>query len=243
MADNVDDGSGGGHRKPEPLAGVDREALAKALRDITKGIDPLLNAGKALRPIQALTDENSPMARIGKQLAEQQRSIGAILPKVHLPDLDRPILPDIPPHPSLETNKRLARIEDRFKEMQEIAARGAQIATDLQAYAAQFLVKFEAAATSTDRAASRAVKVGVAAVIIAIATPVVQTIYSEWWRAPKDAAAAQAVITDMKVEIESLRRAQSEATDRLATALENADQRTAEALREIAKALVTPNQP
>lgn len=49
----------------------------------------------------------------------------------------------------------------------------------------------------------------------------------------------EAVITDMQTEIATLRQTQIEAADRIAAAMERADQQMVEALRDIARSLAT----
>ena len=124
--------------------------------------------------------------------------------------------------------------------MLDVAANGATIATGLQAHAAAFLVKFENAASDNDRSAARAIRLGAIAVVIALAMPLAQILYTELWRVPQDTASMEAVITDMQTEIATLRQTQIEAADRIAAALERTDQQMVEALRDIARSLATP---
>ncbi|TQM90179.1 hypothetical protein [Roseinatronobacter monicus] len=167
-----------------------------------------------------------------KQLNDQFRSIEA---------LRAPSLPTAlrtpPRNPTFDTNDHLERIEQRFDKMLDVAANGAQIATELQAHAADFLKKFEKAASDNDRSAERAIRLGGYAVLIALVAPIFQIVYTEVWRVPKETASIEAVILDMQVEIASLRQTQIEAADRIADALERSDQQLIDVLRDVANSL------
>lgn len=218
-----------------------------AMEELRRASEQMDAVKKALGPthelqerIQALTGQfgpNSSMGKLAKQLTEQHRSIEALRMPQHeplrIPDLR------IPPNPIHETNDRLERIEQRFEQMLDVAANGATIATGLQAHAAEFLVKFEIAASDNDRSAARAIRLGAIAVVIALAMPLAQILYTELWRVPQDTASMEVVITDMQTEIATLRQTQIEAADRIAAAMERADQQMVEALRDIARSLAT----
>jgi hypothetical protein len=156
----------------------------------------------------------------------------------------------IPPSPLIETNKRLAKIEKHFEEMQDTAARGAEIAaraaeigTGLQLLAADFLVKFDEAATKNDRTAGRAVKVAIAAAIFAVAVPAVQTLYSELWKAPSDTAEMRRAVTELKGELTILRDTQRQVADRIAEVVSSqsvGSQELVTTLKDIRKALSDP---
>lgn len=200
-----------------------------------------------MKHLAELAGGQSAIGKVAQQIAEQQKAIDALrVPDgfadlhaaerdhIHVPPLR---MPELPPNPILETNRRLERIERRFEEMQDVAANAATIANGLQAHAAEFLVKFENAATDNDRSAGRAIRLGAIAILIAIAMPLAQIVYTEFWRVPSDAADMQTVIADMHREIGALRQAQADAAGRLESALERSDQQTADALREIGRLL------
>lgn len=214
----------------------------------------------AMRPFNEINDRmkhlteavggHSAIGKVAQQIAEQQRAIDAlrvsdrlanITPaepeRIHIPPFR---MPELPPNPIHETNDRLERIEQRFEQMLDVAANGAEIATGLQAHAAEFLVKFENAASDNDRSAARAIRLGAIAVLIAVAMPIVQIAYTELWRVPQDSASMKTVITDMQTEIATLRQTQIEAADRIAAALERSDQHMVEALRDVARSLAAP---
>src|SRR5690606_36426822 len=130
---------------------------------------------------------------------------------------------EVPPHPAHETNERLERIEAQFGQMQGVAMEAAAIANGLQGAAAEFLIKFEDAATNNDRAARRAIRIGAAAMAIAVLAPLVQIIYTEFWRVPDDAAALQAALLEMKAEIAGIREEQANVAAGIATTLLDAD--------------------
>lgn len=196
--------------------------------------------------------DTSPIARLSKQIADQQRAIADLRPSVagldEIQDLKMyraPRMPElkIPPNPILETNKRLKNIEARFDRMEKIALDGAEIATGLQASAAMFLEKFEAAAVSNDRTTKRAVLIGVAAIAIAVLTPIAQVLYTEMYRAPADTATVQSTIADVKRELSGLRETQEQVANRISEALlQNGKDQTA-TLKEIKELLANPQQP
>lgn len=200
-----------------------------------------------MKHLTELAGGQSAIGKVAQQIAEQQKAIDALrIPDsfadlhtaerdhIHMPPLR---MPELPPNPILETNRRLERIERRFEEMQDVAANAATIANGLQAHAAEFLVKFEKAATDNDRSAGRAIRLGAIAILIAIAMPLAQVVYTEFWRVPSDAADMQTVIADMHREIGALRQTQADVAERLESALERSDQQTADALREIGRLL------
>lgn len=228
-------------------AAMPSQAIQDAMKAITDNtaIDALRKASGTTDALQermrALTGQFGPdssMGKLAQQLQDQQRSIDAL----RMPQPEPLRIPDLrmPPNPIHETNDRLERIEERFEQMLDVAANGAEIATGLQAHAAEFLVKFESAASANGRSTKRAIVIGAIAVIIAIAMPVFQIVYTELWRVPQDSASMAAVITDMQAEIATLRQTQIEAADRIAAALERSDQQIVEALRDVARSLAAP---
>jgi len=236
-----------GREVQEALKALDGIGGSEGVRRATAQMDAIRNAigptDEMVERMRALTGQFGPDSSIGKvmkQIGEQRRSIDALRMPSHA--IDPPRIPDIhiPPNPIHETNDRLERIEQRFERMLDVAANGASIATGLQAHAAEFLVKFEKAATDNDRSAARAIRLGAIAIVIALAMPLAQILYTELWRVPQDTASMEAVITDMQTEIATLRQTQIEAADRIAAALERSDQQMVEALRDIAQSLATP---
>lgn len=220
------------------------EALKKAMEDMERQME------KALEPYRGLQDrmknlglsagEDSAIGRVAKQIADQQRAIEAMRP--HIPeDLTKPAPPrlpyieqiKLPPNPIFETNERLERIEERFEQMQGIATDAAQIANGLQGAAAEFLQKFEKAAADNDRTAGRAIRIGVIAVIIAIAMPAVQIGYSEFRRTPDNGPEIQSALEDVRAEVAGLRNAQDQASAQLGEIIVSSNDETAKVFREI----------
>lgn len=150
-------------------------------------------------------------------------------------------MPEIPPNPIHETNARLEQIEGRFDEMHEVAVNGAQIATDLQAFAATFLGEFKTAAGKNDRSASVAIWLGVGAVLFALAMPAVQIAYTEFWRVPADTAATQAALTELRTYIVELQTTQQEAIELLTQSLESSNGELNAVLQELRNTLDVPN--
>ena len=209
----------------------------RAIAAFRKGITEQGRAAAALREQIAEQGRVASAFRKGmsnqiKTLSEPKLGIGnSQVPDIYA-DTHR-VRVDIPPHPAHETNQRLERIEERFEHMQEIAAKAAAIATGLQAYAAEFLSKFEIAAAANSRSAKGAIRLSVLAVIIALAMPSIQIAYTEFWRVPDESTAMQAVIADMKTEIIALRDAKALTFEQLAAALIESDRETASVLRSI----------
>lgn len=257
MADDDEKpGEGAMPRRPVDLAGrkgLDTERLtavttplAKQLAELERLSQPGRELQERMRRLTDAVNSNSAIGKLAERIAEQQKAIEG----TKIPDLGRmamlpmpePVpLPDIeiPPHPAHETNERLERIEAHFEQMQEIATEAAAIANGLQGAAAEFLVKFERAARDNDRVAGWAIRIGAAAMLVAVLMPLVQIIYTEFWRVPVETAAMQAALTEMKTEIAGLRGEQANVTARLAAALENADRDSTGVLRDIRDILAT----
>lgn len=235
------------------LKGLDTERLtavttplAKQLAELEKLSQPGRELQERMRRLTDAMNGNSALGELAEQIAQQQKAIEGIkvpdLGRMTMPAMPEPVsLPDfeIPPHPAHEANDRLERIEARFEQMQGIATEAAAIANGLQGAAAEFLVKFERTARDNDRAAGWAIRIGAAAMLVAVLMPLVQIIYTEFWRVPDDTAAMQAALTEMKTEIAGLKGEQANVTARLAAALENADRDSAGVLRDIRDLLAT----
>jgi len=223
------------------IGGSDGVRRATAQMDaIRNTIEPTNEMVKRLRALTGQFGSVSGIGKVMKQIGDQQRSIDALrLPSPSIGAEPR-MIPDlhIPPNPIHETNDRLERIEQRFEQILDVAANGAAIATGLQEHAAEFLVKFEKAATDNDRSAARAIRLGAIAVIIALAMPLAQILYTKLWCVPQDSASMEAVIMDMQTEMTTLRHTQIEAADRIAAALERSDQQMVNALRDVARSFV-----
>lgn len=175
-----------------------------------KALGAGFSAGSALG---GLTEE---IARQGRGL-DALRSYASAMPRLEVPEPLR--LPPIPPNPAHETNKRLARIEGQFGELQGLAVGYATVANRLQAAVAELVVKFDAAAADTTRSARIALGISVAATMLTLLGVVIPIAYSEYWQAPIDAAEADAFRLQVAAEIASVRGAQEVGTDRLVAAI------------------------
>lgn len=236
------------------LLGGPAQPTASIAAAAARAIGQLSAAEEVMRPFDSINDRmkrlaelaggHSTMGMVAQQIAEQQRAIDALrIPNsfvrgepdhIHASAFQ---MPELPPNPILETNRRLERIEQRFEEMHDVAANAATIANGLQAHAAEFLVKFEKAANDNARSAGRAIWLAAIAVLLAIAMPLVQIIYTEFWRVPTDVAYMQAVISDMHREIGALRQIQADAAERVDAALMRSDQQAADILQGIRRML------
>jgi Bacterial type II secretion system protein F domain. len=206
--------------------------LSETMRRLTENMVP-----KGLAETMAkisMPTINPGLTRISELIDDQSRTIQNLRlsqPSIEEMGLSQPLLepfefPELPPNPAFETNERLERIEQQFESMRTIAAQGAEIATSLQAYAAQFLSRFEQAANETDRSARKAVLVSITAVVLTVITAVVPIAYDLAWQSPANAAAdaaAMAATEALQAELAGLRADQQALFERLETSLANAD--------------------
>lgn len=238
MNDTVRKAIEGIERQTQPFRDL-QDRLTPQLNSVTAAqkametsFGPLRDLEARMKTLGGIAGENSSLGRLAEQIGAQKSAIDAI--RLHETEIPRiPELPPIPPNPIFETNSRLERIEERFEQMQVIAADAAEIATGLQGAAAEFLQKFEKAAADNDRTAARAIWIGVVAVFIAVAMPAAQIIYSEYRREPSNGAEVQAALEAMQSELATMRNAQTVANDRLTEALATSDSETAAILRDI----------
>jgi hypothetical protein len=233
----------------DPFAGLHpARDLAGTISSVTSAIDAakgVRSLDESIRLAGGGVDASSTMSKIARQISDQRSAIASLKPLMpEMPELfvvPEPVrIPELrlPPNPLYETNERLASIEQRFNRMESIALNGAEIATDLQASAATFLTKFEKASSDNDRTSRRAIWLGIVAVLIAVAMPVVQIFYAELWRAPADSASQQTAITDMKSQIKALEDTQRAAADELAKVLSSGNSELATTLGDIRKLLI-----
>lgn len=204
-------------------------AAQKAMEET---LGPFRDLQNRMKSLGLSVGEGSKLKHLADQIGGQQSAIESMrVAKREMPRI--PELPPIPQNPIHETNRRLERIEERFEQMQGIAVNAAEIATGLQGAAAEFLQKFEKAATDNDRAAGRAIWIGVVAVVIAVAMPAAQIIYSEYRREANNGAEIQASLESVQDELATMRAAQAEASNRLTDVLATSGIETAAILREI----------
>lgn len=187
-----------------------------------------------LSELSAKVTEGSRLADAIRGIEKQQHVLDSIVaPEPIVPNLDHLHIEN----PIVETNRKLDRIERRFSQISEIAHDSAQVATDLQAYAAEFLQKFERAAEDANQSGSKAIKVGWLALAIALVVGAGQVFAPTLLRDQEAEALPQSVV-NLNAEISTLRAEQSAANDRLIEALASSDVATANALREALAAIV-----
>ncbi|YCI03315.1 hypothetical protein M1D34_03540 [Ensifer sp. D2-11] len=194
------------------------------IRKATEGI----NFSDISRRLAAATSGFNDLGDLSHRLSEQNRRLAEM--RDVLPTLQSPRLPEMPRSPAHETNERLGRIEDQFDEMQKVLIEAAQIATTIQAHAAQFLVSFEQASQQTDRSASRAISVGVIAIVIAVATPFLQAGVDRYVF-PDNSA------TELKAELSKVGSAQVAGSQALAQRMDENGAAEAAILRDIRRSL------
>jgi hypothetical protein len=242
--------------KPRHTLNLDDLALVKAASTVSPALKTAMDdaqksfsmAADLQKRIEDLRSKGG-LGNLTGMLENQRRAVEKMVPKdmLGMPVVEpRPILAEtlkLPPNPIHETNKRLAKIEERFEEMQDIAARGAEIATGLQVSAAEFLTKFDDVATKNDRTAGKAVWVAGTAAVLAVAMPLLQMLHAELWKAPNDAADMRRAVTELKTELTTLRDTQRQVANRIAevvAAQSPANQELVTTLKEIRKALSDP---
>lgn len=234
-------------------------AAAKAAQSVSAKLDPMreqiAKAATLASPAREMAErikatglhdrlgDISSLAGQGSHLAEALRGIER--QRSRLDELSEstfepttPTFPEIPviENPIVETNRKLDRIEKQFSQISVIARDSAQVATDLQAYAAEFLQKFERAAEDANQSGSKAIKVGRLALAIAIVVGAGQ-IFAPTLIRDQEAEALRQTVVDLNAEISTLRAEQNEDNERLIEALANSDQATATAIFEALTAI------
>lgn len=191
-----------------------------------------------LGDVSARAGEGSSLADAIRGIEKQQSLLDDLTASTQ--EMTIPTIPEIPliENPSVETNRKLDRIEKQFSQISIIARDSAQVATDLQAYAAEFLQKFEQAADDANKSGSKAIKVGWLALAIAIVVGAGQ-IFAPTLIRDQEAETLRQTVVDLNAEVATLRAEQSAANDRLIEALANSDQATASAIAEALKTIAT----
>lgn len=264
-----DDGANdpGGNKKPlvvdlDQLAGLGKAAhdaaarLAEPGRQMREMLDRISEPSRQMADAMKRIAESVPridlsdlanpggmdpkLADIVSRLGQQESLLDRMTPDFSATRFEIPDLGELPPHPAHETNERLERIEQQFESMQTVAVQGAQIATALQSYAADFLSKFEKAANSTDRSANKAVWVSLVAIALTVVAAILPLGYDLMVKSPGEAAAAataQQTIVELREEVVGLRQAQREMADRLEAAMNGSDQDVVLVLQDIRELL------
>lgn len=184
-----------------------------------------------LGDISARTAESSRLADVIRGLEKQQSLLDDLSATTAEPKI--PSIPEIPKieSPIAEINRKLDRIEKQFSQVSVIVRESAQVATDMQAYAAEFLQKFEKAAEDANRSGNKAIKVGWIALAIAIVVGAGQ-IFAPTLMQDQEAEALRQTVIDLNSELSTMRMEQTEASERLIEALTSSGQATASALNE-----------
>ncbi len=205
--------------------------MAKLAAPAQSMVDQLKASGiyDRMDALSTVAGEGSKLADAIRGIEKQQHALDAMIDR-------EPVMPridhiKITENPIVETNRKLDRIEKQFSHISTIAHDSAQVATDLQAYAAEFLQKFERAADDANQSGSKAIKVGWLALAIALVVGAGQ-VFAPTLMMDHEAEALRQSVVDLNTEISTLRREQIAANDRLVDALASSDQAMADAVRE-----------
>jgi hypothetical protein len=196
------------------------------------GADDLM---RQVREGQKLFDEvtrpHGVMQQVYNDLEEQRKRINAIQgPLEHVPELkpEKTLrMPSFPPNPAVKTNKKLEEIGAKFEQMLSVMTSAANIATDIQGHATDFLEKFDKASEQTDRATRNALRIAVVAMILSVITALIPIGVSYFWP-DKTAATLENLVRQLVNKQESDR----DANEQLIQALRQDGHRTGELLVE-----------
>ncbi len=134
--------------------------------------------------------------------------------------------------PMEETNNHLANIDERFDRIERIAMDSAQIATNIQQSAVDFLIQFKQASIDNDKSVKKTIALGKIAIFVALLTAALPIFYSVW-KDQKDAVQTQYIISDLINELHLSKEAQVEASRKLIKALNSSDLAVVSVLQEI----------
>jgi hypothetical protein len=150
----------------------------------------------------------------------------------------RPHVPDFSAirHPSQDTNERLSEVVDHLDQMGVLAVQTAKTVGDVSKTVSELLITLGAASDKSDRASRRAMKIAISALMVAVLSPLVQIVYSEW-RTHQDQTATNAVVTEVADRIDSVVEAQRDSAKRLSNALENSNEAIASSLDRLPEAM------
>jgi hypothetical protein len=193
---------------------------------------------------QAQKIAEGPMDRVRNMIAAQRKALDSINPQGLLPSglmndifkerpgpdlqIQVPTMPKIR-NPIIETNARLEQLEEHFEKMLTVMTNAAAIGTTIQEHASEFLVKFERVSQDTDRSASRAIRISVAALFIALMTPFLQMGYDAT-KAYYNPDQTDAKLGRVVEELVTLRQADTQATERLIGELQQSSKGNADKL-------------
>lgn len=148
------------------------------------------------------------MQKVYEDLEAQRKRLGLFDMKVPQAAIAAPVMPKLPPNPVVETNRKLEDIETKFEEMLAVMGSAAQIATDIQSHAVQFLEKFDKASEQTDHAARSAIRIAVLAIVISVITPFIPMGIEYIW--PDKTVSSLEKLTQQIVAVQEADRAESE---------------------------------
>tara|TARA_R110002110_G_scaffold415454_2_gene649907 strand:+ start:353 stop:1255 length:903 start_codon:yes stop_codon:yes gene_type:complete len=185
-----------------------------------------------MKGLEGITGADSALARVAKDIGRQQSALDALNNPIYSP----PLHLEAVEHPAKETNNRLSRIEERFDQVFALAKDSAQVATGLQASATEFLQKFQVEADKNGESVNKTIKVAWFS-LGAVALFACAQIAAPLFLPDRQTEAMQQSVQELRLEVETLRESQSQASDRLVEALATSDKETAAALMAIAAQL------
>ena len=208
----------------DALAEINGAGIHDRMQELVGGV----NSGSALEQVARDIDrQQTAIDRLGLERIQAH-----IHEPIALPDLQNPIV---------ETNDRLARIEQQFDKVFAVAKDSAQVANGLQAAAAEFLEKFQKEADKNNEAVSKTIRVAWlslgAVVIFAVAQ-----IAAPLFLPDQQTEALQTSVVELRSEVEALRETQAAVSDRLVEALASSDAQTAAALLSIVEQLKSTSE-
>jgi len=230
--------------------------------------EDLLRPSKEMEALRnrlvSFTKPNPAMKSILDQVENQRRLLDS-MSVVKSPDerlgaginnrIPVPRMPDLkmPRNPILDTNAKLAEIEQKFENMLNVMANAARIGNDIQAQAAVFISKFEEASAQTDTSAKKAIRVGVIALVIATLSPfapMVVDYFSPNRTVPSIEALTREVISarqsanaDNEQLIEALKERDEQVAERLINEVRQKQDETNVILRELLQSLKDRSPP
>jgi hypothetical protein len=149
---------------------------------------------------------------------------------LHIPDLK---LPENPIH---DTNRNLREVVDRLEEMNELAFQTAETVGSVSNSATEFLVAFGAASDSADRASRGATRIATAAIIVAVASTLVQMGYAEW-RTHQNQIATDQTVNEILMRMEDMVAAQRANTQQLSDRMDEDNQAIADSMDRVTTAI------
>lgn len=193
---------------------------------------------KQMKGIIGGLGSGAALAQAARNIVHQQTVIDGLRLDVR-PHIPEPTNFPVIKNPLLETNERLARMEERFDKLFDLAKDSAQVATSLQASAANFLHKFQVEADKNNDSVNKTISVARWSLAVVIVVACAQ-IAAPLFLPNHETEALRGAVTDLRLEIETLRESQVDTTERMIEALTASDAQTAAALQEIAKQFVPP---